>query len=252
MSGWWCEGSRRAVCVAGARVCVRVCMARHLLLIYLWTPLWRCCDAPCPLPPAAAAAAAFTDQVGRAESTWRRMQFFQRVRYNIGGIVFSFNDIESGVLRGNKMPPYTMSRPFPVRVDADNDPRASRIALPPPCDPRIHFALNCGASSCPPVKTFTAAAVDEELRVVSMAWCEQDENFHVDPARGAVTANKIFSWYASDFGASKTDILTRVANDWLRGAKKEALHGLLEKGGDSIKMEYFKYVVVLGKTSESP
>jgi len=30
---------------------------------------------------------------------------------------------------------------------------------------RIHFALNCGAKSCPPIKEFSAEAVDEELRI---------------------------------------------------------------------------------------
>ncbi len=35
-----------------------------------------------------------------------------------------------------------------------SDPRLS-IALES-VDPRIHFALNCGAKSCPPIKTFSA------------------------------------------------------------------------------------------------
>ena len=34
-------------------------------------------------------------------------------------------------------------------------------------EPRIHFALNCGAKSCPPIKTFTASDVDNELKLAT-------------------------------------------------------------------------------------
>ena len=39
-------------------------------------------------------------------------------------------------------------------------------------EPRIHFALNCGAKSCPPVKVFTGKGVEEELDVVTGAFVE--------------------------------------------------------------------------------
>ena len=34
-------------------------------------------------------------------------------------------------------------------------------------EPRIHFALNCGAKSCPPIKTFTNADIDNELKLAT-------------------------------------------------------------------------------------
>ena len=42
-----------------------------------------------------------------------------------------------------------------------NDPKLS-FALDS-VEPRIHFALNCGAKSCPPIKTFTTEHVENEL-----------------------------------------------------------------------------------------
>ena len=62
----------------------------------------------------------------------------------IGGQTFSLNALEHGVLRGNVPGPYTWSAPF-----RSGDPRAGAVL---PLDVRIHFALNCGATSCPAVR----------------------------------------------------------------------------------------------------
>ena len=69
--------------------------------------------------------------------------------YVIGGLVYSLNDMENGVLRANRKPLGALRRPF-----SRSDMRL-QIALKE-CDPRIHFALVCGGKSCPPVKTYTA------------------------------------------------------------------------------------------------
>lgn len=41
-----------------------------------------------------------------------------------------------------------------------------------PLDPRIHFALVCGAKSCPPIKVYTAEALEEGLEAAAAAFCE--------------------------------------------------------------------------------
>ena len=63
--------------------------------------------------------------------------------------MYSLHDIESGVLRANRKAVATFFRPF-----SNGDPRLA-IALPEP-EPMIHFALVCGAKSCPPIKTYTS------------------------------------------------------------------------------------------------
>ena len=128
---------------------------------------------------------------GRPESGLARAAFFNCVSCNVGGHIFSLSELESGILRGNRPPPYTLAgAPF-----KRGDPRAA-IALPT-CDERIHFALNCGALSCPAISSFTPNAVDRELRIAALAFCEDEDNVRVDVARRTVMLSQIFHWCVS-------------------------------------------------------
>ena len=67
-------------------------------------------------------------------------------------------------------------------------------------DPRIHFALNCAAVSCPPLmnRAWTMSNLEDSLD-------EQTKAFINDPAHLRITSkqiliSKIFEWYADDFG----------------------------------------------------
>ena len=90
-----------------------------------------------------------------------RLRFFWNTSYIISGYVFTLDDIENGVLRGNRKGPAHIFRQF----SSKSDPRL-RFALPKP-EPLIHFALVCGAKSCPPIKCYTEARVKDELRIAA-------------------------------------------------------------------------------------
>lgn len=108
------------------------------------------------------------------DSPQGRSQFFRGhtgANYRIGGYDFSPDDIEHGILRGNY--------PHPSQVTNDpltsspsfwpvTDPRAVLLPLPY-LDPRIHFILNCGASSCPPIRVLSGEAQETELALASAA-----------------------------------------------------------------------------------
>jgi len=90
-----------------------------------------------------------------ATGTFGRIKFYASISYAIAGAVYSLNDIENGVLRSNRVSAVPLTRP-PFGME---DPRLA-IMLPQ-CDPRIHFALNCGANSCPPIAVYSM--VDEGI-----------------------------------------------------------------------------------------
>ena len=91
-------------------------------------------------------------------------------------------------------------------------------------DPRIHFALVCGAKSCPPIKAstrrhpsiwterfylervslqvFNPRNLEAGLKAAAEAFT--DSEVEVDEGRGRVTLSKIFGWYRFDFGKAST------------------------------------------------
>ncbi len=132
-------------------------------------------------------------KVGVPSSTVNRSSFFGDVSVNIGGCLFSFDDLEHGILRANTRHPYQLTKRFGVM---DGRKRLAMKDL----DPRIHFALSCGALSCPPVMKYTPEAINEELRLAAMAFCEQDSNVEIDEENNQLKLSKIYYWYQSDFG----------------------------------------------------
>jgi hypothetical protein len=68
-------------------------------------------------------------------------------------------------------------------------------------EPRIHFALNCSAVSCPvlPRKPFTAGALNDELNRESVAFFARPENLRVDDTKRTVYFNEILKFYTEDF-----------------------------------------------------
>eukprot|EP00568_Trieres_chinensis_P004154 CAMPEP_0183294828 /NCGR_PEP_ID=MMETSP0160_2-20130417/2999_1 /TAXON_ID=2839 ORGANISM="Odontella Sinensis, Strain Grunow 1884" /NCGR_SAMPLE_ID=MMETSP0160_2 /ASSEMBLY_ACC=CAM_ASM_000250 /LENGTH=521 /DNA_ID=CAMNT_0025456199 /DNA_START=96 /DNA_END=1661 /DNA_ORIENTATION=+ len=171
-------------------------------------------------------------KVGIPTSTVQRGSFFGKVSYDIGGAVLTFSELENGILRANAKAPYSLSRPF-----SSSDTRASLAVKE--VDPRIHFGLNCGAKSCPPVKKFTAEAIEEELRIVALAFCEQDENVKVDEDKHKLYLSMILSWYKEDFVKDSPDLPQKVVT-YLRGEKKEKLQRMIESK-KSIVVKFNEY-----------
>ncbi|HEU4367193.1 MAG TPA: DUF547 domain-containing protein [Methylomirabilota bacterium] len=129
--------------------------------------------------------------LGVRRSVRRVWNFFGRVRYGIGGLAFSLDDIEHGLLRGNrrrKLPPL---RPFGA-----GDPRLALAVTPP--DPRYHFAVSCGAASCPPIGVYRAAAIDAQLDLATRNFVNQA----VALVDGRLACSRIFEWYREDFEAA--------------------------------------------------
>ena len=89
-----------------------------------------------------------TIKKGHPTWLWARYKFFYQTFYIIAGELYSLQDIENGILRGNKKGVGMIRVPF-----QPGDPR-KQLALEA-AEPLVHFALNCGAKSCPPIKTFS-------------------------------------------------------------------------------------------------
>jgi len=166
-------------------------------------------------------------------TTWlSRLRFFDKTKYIIGGRIYSLNEIENGVLRANKRGPTMLFAPF-----GKSDRRLNVILEK--TEPRIHFALNCGAKSCPPIKTFSAQNIDSELQTATEAYLELDEALKVDEEAHVIHLSSLLKWYSSDFGDNAQEIVRWVLQNVTYEDKKAALGRLLEEG--SWTVQYLPY-----------
>jgi hypothetical protein len=67
-------------------------------------------------------------------------------------------------------------------------------------DPRVHYAVNCASIGCPdlPREAFSGAALEAMLERRARAYVNHPRGVSV--AGDTVTASRIYSWFAADFG----------------------------------------------------
>jgi GH15 family glucan-1,4-alpha-glucosidase len=156
------------------------------------------------------------------------INFFGRIGYNIGGYFFSPDDIEHGILRKNRPLPFLPFKPY-----SDSDPRKNFMVES--FDPRIHFALVCAASSCPPVEFYDAALIDRQLDMAARSFINRG-GIEIEPASGTLWMSAIFSWYSGDFGSSNREIVLSLL-PYLREEKK----AWIEKNLSTLFIRYLPY-----------
>ncbi len=167
-------------------------------------------------------------ELGLERSVKEFPRFFDRIAYEVGGHRFSLNQIEHGILRGNRRPPYRLLRPF-----GKGDPRMEFAAFP--MDLRIHFALVCGARSCPPIGFYEADQIEFQLDLAARSFINSPQ-VKILPDATTISLSMIFKWYRSDFGGRERLLDTLLA--FLdEGEKKE----FLKKHRDRIRVKYQPY-----------
>ncbi len=123
-----------------------------------------------------------------------RMKHFLARDIRIAGELFSLIDIENGILRRSK-PIWGLgyiTHPFPSRKE-----RQLRVKRP---DSRVHFALNCGALSCPPIRFYSAEAIDAQLELATKAYLLTEVEYDEEEAPDKLLVTSLFRMYPGDFG----------------------------------------------------
>ena len=127
----------------------------------------------------------------RYESPLRMVRFFLTPAITVGGADLALDRIENGVLRGGRskyglgyLPKFLVTT-FEHRY---------RLA---DCDPRIHFALNCGAESCPPIRAYKPGRIDEQLDIATRSYLDSTVGY--DSEAGTVSVPRVFLWFRGDF-----------------------------------------------------
>jgi hypothetical protein len=132
------------------------------------------------------------------------------------GVLLTFYDcklsldaIEHGILRGNRAHPSLkhLSNTF-----FDPTDRRSLLAIHP-FDPRIHFVLNCGAVSCPPIRVIDEITLEKSLNIATKAYLQSE--VRVDLINNIIALPMLLKWYGYDFGESFEDQLSFIVQSLL-------------------------------------
>ncbi len=124
-----------------------------------------------------------------------RKTFFTSNQILIAGEKFSLDDIEHGILRRNKVK-WSLgyfSKIFP--------PKKEKHLSVQKLDYRLHFALNCGAKSCPPIAFYNPEDIDRQLELATAAYLNGEAIYNEKENTLGLPA--IMGWFRRDFGGKR-------------------------------------------------
>jgi hypothetical protein len=124
----------------------------------------------------------------------------------VAGHSFSLDDIEHGILRKYRwkysmgylpqfLPPKLIKRLAVSRIDY-----------------RIHFTLNCGAKSCPPIAFYEYEKLESQLDIATKSFLRSETD--IDSTMKIVSTSKILQWFKGDFNGKKgiRSLLSKILN----------------------------------------
>ncbi|NBC66026.1 MAG: DUF547 domain-containing protein [Bacteroidetes bacterium] len=127
-------------------------------------------------------------------NSWFGYNFFTSPQVTIAGKELSFDDIEHGIMRRSKI---KLSMGYLDQWFVDDF--IERFWWDE-VDPRIHFALNCGAASCPYIAVYDPDRVEEQLDITTKNYLEKTTDYY--PEEQEVEVNRLMSWFRADFGGT--------------------------------------------------
>ncbi|GAK52161.1 hypothetical protein U14_03412 [Candidatus Moduliflexus flocculans] len=129
--------------------------------------------------------------------------FFSKTTYRVGEYLFSLDDIEHGILRGNQRPPYSRSRQF-----ESADPRNSFCRKSP--DLRLQCCLHRFAKSSPPLVAFTAKQLDAQIEQAARRYF-LTTGMRLEQATRGLWLSRLFYWYRNDVEMTEQTLVDMVA-----------------------------------------
>jgi hypothetical protein len=99
-------------------------------------------------------------------------------------------------------------------------------------DPRVHFAINCAALSCPPLgsQPYEADRLEAQLNAATSAFINRTDRTYLKGDR--LHVSRIFKWFKGDF---QPDVETFV-RQFAEGELKRKLDGI-----ETVKVRYLDY-----------
>jgi len=140
-----------------------------------------------------------------------RPQIFKHQGIHFKDFSLSLDDVEHGILRRHRSK-YSLGylpKLFPEKV-------IRKLAVKD-LDYRIHFALNCGARSCPPIAFYDVNQLDQQLEVAAKVFLQNETKIEIESR--LIYTTRLMEWFSADFGGKKgrIKILSKYLEQDLRG-----------------------------------
>jgi hypothetical protein len=104
-------------------------------------------------------------------------------------------------------------------------------------EPRIHFAIVCGARGCPRLlnEAYSADRFEDQLTRNTKAFFAEPSKFQLDTASQELRLSPIIKWYEDDFGATPAARL-KMITPWLPDSN---MRNQVQRG--ELKVKYLEY-----------
>jgi len=125
-------------------------------------------------------------QILKATGKYNGKEIYSKNDILIAGEKFSLDEIEHGILRRNrhKLSLGLLPNPFTKSIIKD-------LAVED-LDYRIHFALNCGAESCPPIAFYSLDDIDDQLDMATASFLEAESEIDHEQKKVRTTIQMVF------------------------------------------------------------
>lgn len=131
-------------------------------------------------------------QIIRKEENLSKSAVYSKKLFSIAGELLSLDDVEHGILRRYR---YKYSLGYFSNLFASKFVKKHTVEK---LDYRIHFALNCGAESCPPIAFYNVKEIDEQLTEATKGFLKVESEFN--DQKKIVYTTALFKWFYADFG----------------------------------------------------
>ncbi len=137
----------------------------------------------------------------------------------ISELQLTLDDIEHGILRRYR---HKYSLGYLPQLFVSKNIKQLAVSE---VDYRIHFALNCGAKSCPAIAFYSSDKINSQLDLSAKSFISQETT--IDSVTNEVHVSKLFSWFRADFGG--------------KSGTKEIINKYLGVSVNDYKLSYNEY-----------
>ena len=122
-----------------------------------------------------------------------RNEFFKTPAFTVAGQPLSPNEMEHAIIRGgeNRLGLGYVPQLFPSKFE--------RTFAVDGGDSRVHFALNCGAASCPPVEVYQPDTYDQQIDDRVASYLNDHTTIEEVDGKRTIVTSPLFQWFKGDF-----------------------------------------------------